>query len=743
MDSLTSFVKKVALGGHPSKPPQSEEITPESLQKELIAEHENAKLAAQHKGQMPKYRCSHETLIKGQEQDQDTAAKKLPDDYIRAYKTVVTNEYIPSSKGFDNLKPITLKDLLVGTIHRRNYIVLRTITEPVRKTGIKTIVEDHEGLADTLTLFNVNHGLNDQEYLPINSYVAIRAPYYILGIHGYYGLRCDHPSDIVMLHKSHKLVKQFPWPSQPESSEGYLTCEVLKDQGNKLFSKNNHQGACAKYTTALQQNESLKEKDLDMWVALHSNRAVSRLRIFQFDGAISDCEEFDKSARACEDLISEYPNLLEANDLLDKCLDRFKEAEGNFNFIAMEDEAHGHGEPPRLDHADYIGPVEIRECSDPAKGRGLFATRDIYQGELLLCEKAFAITTDSLREFYLTFNTARKQVISGVRARLPCQVTRFIYDNPSIADPVMQLDSSGRGRRTPEIHYTPEGQPVIDAFTVSSIVCNNILELEGSAITLQDSSKSKKVDATLGSACGLWIMTSYLNHNCLENVGRTFIGDFVIIRALKFIKKGDELFQSYAPVTKPVKERQEIFKRMKFSCKCVLCTYQKHLPSKECREREKVMTDFTEFEKANERKIAKMSPDLAPQVRKHIDAIFHSYSNHVFCFELLRPYGILSTLQYTSKQLKGCVNSLCKIIELVAGSDPLADEEFIPVVWLSEYIFYFMYLCIVFEKLGDKKSYEKCWKKAKMLLGIVSGVGYESAKIDEAIRTFRHNMRFY
>jgi hypothetical protein len=125
MDSLTSLLKEVAVGGHPSKPSQSEEITPETLQKELVEEQNNAKAAARQKGHVPKYRLSREDLIKSQQQDHDTVTKKLPDDYIRAYKTVVTNEYIPCLKGLDSLKPITLKDLLVGIIHRRNYIVVR------------------------------------------------------------------------------------------------------------------------------------------------------------------------------------------------------------------------------------------------------------------------------------------------------------------------------------------------------------------------------------------------------------------------------------------------------------------------------------------------------------------------------------------------------------------------------------------------------------------------------------------
>jgi hypothetical protein len=551
-----------------------------------------------------------------------------------------------------------------------------------------------------------------------------------------------------------------------------LTCEVLKDQGNTLFSEKKHQWACTKYTTALQQNESLKEEDLDMWVALHSNRAVCRLKIFQFEGAISDCEEvltcqpknkkamflkarafyflrrFDKSARACEDLISEYPDLDEANDLLDKCLDRLRESSGgDYDFRSMEDKARLE-DVARLDHADYIGPVQILQCRDPAKGRGLFATRDIRQGELLLCEKAFVVTTDTPKRYYLTFNTVRKEVFSGPRAQLPCQLIRFMYDNPSTANSIMQLDSVGRGKRSSSIRYTPEGQPIIDAFTVSNIVGNNLLELEGVPLGLEEKEEPKEKETddrreTWGGACGVWVLTSHMNHSCLENVGRTFIGDFVIVRAIKGIKNGEELFQSYADVTKPLKDRQYIFKKMGFTCKCALCRYQTYMSTKENREREKAVANFTKFEGASTKKIAKMSPDLAPQVRKHIDIIFHTYSNPAFCTDLLRPYGVLSTLQFTSNHLKGCVNSLCSIVELVAGCDPLADEEFAPKLWLSEYIYYFLYLCIVFELLEDKKNYEKCWEKAKMILGILSGVGYESARIEEAIRCFRHSMRLY
>lgn len=38
---------------------------------------------------------------------------------------------------------------------------------------------------------------------------------------------------------------------------------------------------------------------------------------------------------------------------------------------------------------EYTGPIEIKV--DEAKGRGVYATRDIEVGEMILVEKAFAV----------------------------------------------------------------------------------------------------------------------------------------------------------------------------------------------------------------------------------------------------------------------------------------------------------------------------------------------------------------
>ena len=59
---------------------------------------------------------------------------------------------------------------------------------------------------------------------------------------------------------------------------------------------------------------------------------------------------------------------------------------GQFVFSRMDKQALKSN--PIIGCATFSKPVEIRPS--PSQGRGLFTTRDVSAGELLLCEKAFA-----------------------------------------------------------------------------------------------------------------------------------------------------------------------------------------------------------------------------------------------------------------------------------------------------------------------------------------------------------------
>jgi hypothetical protein len=86
---------------------------------------------------------------------------------------------------------------------------------------------------------------------------------------------------------------------------------------------------------------------------------------------------------------------------------------------------------PRLDYGDYIGPVEVRACDQLSKGRGLFATRDISQGELLLCEKALKICYADEVPMQTTINTVKNR-FSMVHFSISILAIEILRTKPSL-----------------------------------------------------------------------------------------------------------------------------------------------------------------------------------------------------------------------------------------------------------------------------------------------------------------------
>lgn len=165
------------------------------------------------------------------------------------------------------------------------------------------MVEDYTGTADLLSLYNVNVGLDDDVFLPRGSHLAIRAPYYKLSANGNYTIRTDHPSDVVKVNATHQLVKQFPWKGQRGTILEDDEPSALKEEGNLLYRKGHHHAAIAKYTTSLETPILIKGSEL--WRMLRCNRALARLRVFQFDGAICDCDEIPVVSRRLKSVVFE------------------------------------------------------------------------------------------------------------------------------------------------------------------------------------------------------------------------------------------------------------------------------------------------------------------------------------------------------------------------------------------------------------------------------------------------------
>ena len=71
---------------------------------------------------------------------------------------------------------------------------------------------------------------------------------------------------------------------------------------------------------------------------------------------------------------------------------------------------------------------------------------------------------------------------------------------------------------------------------------------------------------------GLWIKTAYTNHSCIPNAEPSVIGDLMVIKATRDIKKGEEITISYFNDIDHKTRTRKIKSSWGFDCTCELCT---------------------------------------------------------------------------------------------------------------------------------------------------------------------------
>lgn len=128
-----------------------------------------------------------------------------------------------------------------------------------------------------------------------------------------------------------------------------------------------------------------------------------------------------------------YPNNEHALVFLNRTRDRRQEQKsGVYDFKQLQAQA-GSLRPPHLDHATYVGPIEIQQTE--SKGRGLFVTEAVRAGDLLLCEKAFshAYANEARSSISLLMSTEMNRVFMGTQADLIRIIVHRLHRNPSVA----------------------------------------------------------------------------------------------------------------------------------------------------------------------------------------------------------------------------------------------------------------------------------------------------------------------
>lgn len=334
-----------------------------------------------------------------------------------------------------------------------------------------------------------------------------------------------------------------------------------------------------------------------------SNRAEARSRLRDFTEAIKDCDQAlgieatHFKTLLCKGKIllglNRYSNALDCfkaalfdpqgngnleilNGYLEKCKRlEFQSRTGSFDLSDWVLNGFK-GKPQEL--AEYIGPVQVK--GSEISGRGLFATKNIDAGTLVLVTKAIAIERGILGGEDSGENAQLvmwKNFIDKVKvAASKCQRTQLLINMLSTGENEEELEVPDMSFFRPEVEKNgcSSKEERLDMDNILSILdVNSLVEEAVSAKVLGKNSDFYGV--------GLWLLASFINHSCDPNARRLHVGDCVVVHASRDIKAGEEITFMYFDSLSPLDKRVEMSKSWGFNCKCRRCKFEESVSSKQ------------------------------------------------------------------------------------------------------------------------------------------------------------------
>ncbi len=176
--------------------------------------------------------------------------------------------------------------------------------------------------------------------------------------------------------------------------------------------------------------------------------------LFREAEALYGLRRFKEAEKVLRHMIVLFPGNETACQRMDRVGNRLQEEAGVYDFAGMLRE---NLKPVKSDRAGFIGPVEVRSCRLKSHGRGLFLTKAVKAGQLLLCEKAFSVSLMSINEDVDEALSGHE--LEDARNDLHNDCVFQFHRNPSLFPAFRNLYS---GYYSPKESIEVEGQVIID-----------------------------------------------------------------------------------------------------------------------------------------------------------------------------------------------------------------------------------------------------------------------------------------
>lgn len=188
--------------------------------------------AQSRKGECPRDRPSKDDFyLSFMKRIEATGALPQPPTDFKVPVAVMPFGYPPCISPMSSLENINIKDLRLETHHRGRRLLIRTITPSIRTMGVMSVVEDEEGEATTLYLYQQDSETvrKATQVVSVGTIFQVKEPYFTIMENREYGIRVDHVSDIVEVDETAAIV---PWKWRLLGSAEFVSADALKEEGN-------------------------------------------------------------------------------------------------------------------------------------------------------------------------------------------------------------------------------------------------------------------------------------------------------------------------------------------------------------------------------------------------------------------------------------------------------------------------------------------------------------------------------
>lgn len=484
--------------------------------------------------------------------------------------------HLTEVKGFDHLRPITIKRLELEKHHTGSYILLRTIARPVVMAGANLVVEDIEGTAERFSLYNylppnVKSVEDASRIIPVGTILALKSPFFKVAADGGTVIRCENPSNVSVLPKNHSFLIDTPW-FQVAAEVSKPSAKALRENGKDAFAEGDFYRALGHFAKAVETDPS------DYLAASNAAQASLKLGyyhavVYWTNKALGVKPDHDKSllrkARAMYVLgqhdkildVLKHPSIASTPEA--KELSRKTREFLNLTVITQ----------PVFDDEEFptikTPWVEIRP--HPHTGNGMFAKERIPKGTLVIVERPYLTVTQA--ECYANITVQidlSAKIMQRVDTTLLTKKTLQAMLAPGNEEARRIIRSLPRGALRGGVVWSKELHDVESDADVAQRVC---LE-NNQGFELEDGPEGRvKEDGMFGNS-GLWLESCRISHSCRPNCSRVAVKKTVIVQAGETIPAGAELTVTFMDQAMhlPLKERRRaLFDAWGFVCECQRC----------------------------------------------------------------------------------------------------------------------------------------------------------------------------